>query len=118
MGLSDRDYMRERAKQRACAQDQTKQAENDKVRDAHYHPKEFRGERLKIKIPNWRRDNWTDTGDNSEGHHASLRTLYAVFLVGSVFGFFTACLLGLLGFELFDWGIQVMRPIAVMFSKL
>lgn len=118
MGLSDRDYMQERAKQRACGQDQARQAENDKVKDAHYHPKEFRGERLRIKIPNWRRDGWEDIEASSEGQSASLGTLYFVFLVGTVFGFFVACLLGLLRFELFGWGIQVMKPIAVMFSKI
>lgn len=53
MGLDDREYMQERARQRAREGNQTDRSENDPVKDAYYNPKDFRRERLRIKVPNW-----------------------------------------------------------------
>ena len=113
MGLDDREYMQERARQRAREGNQTDRSENDPVKDAYYNPKDFRRERLRIKVPNW--------GGEREGGESSspgVGTLYSVFLVGIVVGFFITCLLGLLRFELFAWGIQAMRPLAILLLEL
>lgn len=112
MGLDAREYMQERARQRAREGNQTDRSENDPVKDAYYNPKDYRREWLRIKVPNW--------GGEREGGESSrpgVGTLYSVFLVGIVVGFFITCLLGLLRFELFDWGIQIMKPIAIIFRK-
>ncbi|AVK02565.1 putative membrane protein (plasmid) [Pseudomonas paraeruginosa] len=44
--------------------------------------------------------------------------MYSVFLVGIVVGFFITCLLGLLRFELFAWGLQMMQPLAMLFLEI
>lgn len=113
MGLDDREYMQERARQRAREGNQTDRSENDPVKDAYYNPKDFRRERLRIKVPNW-------GGERKGGESSSpgVGTLYSVFLVGIVVGFFTTCLLGLLRFELFAWGLQMMQPLATLFLEL
>lgn len=111
MGLDDREYMQERTRG-AISGSQTDISESDPVKDAYYNPKDFRREQLRIKVPNWGGER-----EGGESGNLGVGAVYSVFLVGIMVGFFITCLLGLLRFELFAWGLQMMQPLAKLFLE-
>ena len=121
MALDERDYMKEKERERHSKVAEAAGNTDDKVRDAQYRPKEFRrGDRLRIRACDWRAESASgEVASQSGGTEGPPISLVPWgFLLGTVFGFLLACLLALLEIPLFETGLKVARPFAAFFLTL
>lgn len=90
--------------------------DDERVR-ADYRPKKFRGLRLRMSrwpikyVPQ-------EAGLSVRASGVGFGTLYGTFIFGTAFGFLLACLLGLLQFQVFDWAVALMKPVAQAYLRL
>lgn len=98
MGLSDSDYMSKADRDRPDSHD---------PREVYYNPKEFRVQRAHEEhLSAWREPEIVLTDRNTG------KAGIGGWLFPAAAGFLFSCLAGLLGWRVFDWGVQIMRPVA------